>query len=91
MPPVEWSLVARADLIGIVDYVSDHSLPAAEALRDALRAKIDRLPERPRAYRKGRVAGTREMVVGRHYVVVYGETPQAIRILRVLHTARRWP
>jgi len=30
-------------------------------------------------------------VVGRHYVVVYGETPQAIRILRVLHTARRWP
>ena len=59
-----------------------------DGLRDALRAKIDRLPERPRAYRKGRVAGTREMVVGRHYVVVYRETPQAIRILRVQRCAR---
>ena len=42
-------------------------------------------------YRVWRVPGTREMVVGSNYVVVYAEDARAVTILRVLHAARQWP
>ena len=45
----------------------------------------------PRAYRAGRIEGTREMVVRPNYLVVYRETETIVTILRVLHTARQWP
>ena len=56
-----------------------------------INTKAARLPERPRIYRRGRVEGTREMVVLPNYLVVYAEDPERVRILRVLHAARQWP
>ena len=91
MPKLEWRPQARADLRAIVAYIADRNRPAALALRDEIRAKVGTLPEHPRLYRTGRVDGTREMVVRPTYVVVYRETPDAVTILRVLHTAREWP
>ena len=42
--------------------------------------------------RAGRVNGTRELVVSRTpYVVVYRIRGQEVCIVRVLHTAQRWP
>ena len=42
--------------------------------------------------RLGRVATTRELVVGATpYIVVYRVEPDAVQILAVLHAARRWP
>jgi len=45
----------------------------------------------PKLYRRGRVAGTREMVARRDYAVVYVEDAPAVSILRMLHGARQWP
>jgi toxin ParE1/3/4 len=42
--------------------------------------------------RPGRVMGTRELVIGNlPYIIPYRVRDGEIEILRVLHTARRWP
>ncbi len=50
-----------------------------------------RLPDHPQLYWAGRVAGTREMIVHRSYLVIYAEDKDVISILRVLHGAQQWP
>lgn len=91
MPVLEWREAARADLLAIVEYISDDDPDAAQRLKDEIEAKTSKLPERPKLYRPGRVPGTREMVVRRSYVVVYAEGRDVVTILRVLHAARQWP
>jgi toxin ParE1/3/4 len=90
-PALEWRETARADLLAIVDYISDDNPDAAQRLKDDIEAKTSKLPEHPRLYRPGRVAGTREMVVRPNYVVIYTEDARAVSILRVLHAAQQWP
>ena len=65
MPVVEWRQTARADLLTIVDYISDDNPDVAPQLKDDIEAKVAMLPEHPKLYRPGRVAGTREMIVRR--------------------------
>ena len=91
MRGLEWKLTAAADLMAIVDYISDDNPGAAQALKEDIETKVSRLPENPRLYRKGRVEGTREMVVRSNYLVVYTEDAEAVTILRVLHAAQQWP
>jgi toxin ParE1/3/4 len=91
VPELEWSETARADLLAIVDYVSDDNPDAAQRLKDDIEAKAEKLPEHPRLYRSGRVEGTREMIVRANYIIVYTEDPLTVRILRVLHAAQQWP
>ncbi len=88
---LEWKATAVADLLAIVDYISDDNPDAAQALKDEIEAKVSRLREQPRLYRVGRVEGTREMVVRSNYIVVYAEDADTVTILRVLHAAQQWP
>jgi len=91
VPDLEWRETARADLLSIVDYISDDNPDAAQRLKDDIDAKVAILPEHPKLYRAGRMPGTREMVVRSNYVVVYAEDTRAVTILRVLHAAQQWP
>ena len=91
MPNLEWKATAIADLLAIVDYISDDNPDAAQALIDEIEEKTSRLPDHPQMYRVGRVDGTREMVVRSNYIVVYAEDASAVLILRVLHAAQQWP
>lgn len=91
MPALEWHPIAKADLLAIVDYISDDNPDAAQRLKDDIEAKVASLPDHPKLYRAGRVEGTREMVVRSNYVVVYTEDAKAVTVLRVLHGARQWP
>lgn len=59
MPVLEWREPARADLLTIVDYISDDNPDAAQRLKDDIEAKAERLSEHPHLYRVGRVGGTR--------------------------------
>lgn len=88
---LEWREAARADLLAIVDYISDDNPDAAQRLKDEIEVKVSKLRDRPKIYRPGRVAGTREMVIRPNYIVVYAEDDRAVAILRVLHAARQWP
>jgi addiction module RelE/StbE family toxin len=91
VPPVEWRAAARADLLAIIDYISDDNPRAAQLLKDEIEARVATLSEYPKLYRLGRIVGTREMVVRANYVVIYAEGARAVTILRVLHAAQQWP
>ena len=91
MPDLEWKASAVADLIAIVDYISDDNPDAALALMDEIQGKVEQLPAHPKRCRPGRVNGTRELVVRPNYIVIYAETPAAVTVLRVLHAAQMWP
>lgn len=91
MPELEWTEPAHADLLAIVDYISDDNPDAAQHLKDDIEEKAAKLPEFPKLYRPGRVPFTREMVVWANYIVVYSEDALTVRILRVLHAAQQWP
>lgn len=91
MAVLEWHAAARADLLAIVDYISDDNPDAAQQLKDEVETKVSKLLEHPKSYRVGRVVGTREMVVRSNYVVVYTEDVGRVVVLRILHAARQWP
>ena len=88
---IDWRETARADLLAIVDYISDDNPDAAQRLKDDIEAKASKLPQHPKLYRVGRVPGTREMVVRSNYLVIYAENADTVTILRVLHGAQQWP
>jgi toxin ParE1/3/4 len=83
---------ARLDLVNIVRYIAEDNLDAALRLRDAIRRQIALLAETPEMGRRGRVRGTRELVIaGTPYIVPYMATKNEVVILRVFHGARDWP
>jgi addiction module RelE/StbE family toxin len=88
---LEWLELARADLLGIVDYISDDNPDAAQRVKDDIQMKAEKLLTFPRIGRSGRVENTRELVVGENYIIVYQEDGLRIRILRVLHATQLWP
>ena len=52
------------------------------------------LSEYPKIGRRGRAAGTRELVIARTpFIVVYRvrQKPERVEIIRVLHGAQKWP
>jgi toxin ParE1/3/4 len=91
VPDLEWLETAHADLLLIIDYISDDNPDAAQRLKDDIEAKAAELPEFPKLYRQGRIEGTQEMVVWSNFIVVYQEDTFTVRILRVLHAAQQWP
>lgn len=91
MPALEWREAARADLLAIIDYISDDNPDVAQHLKDDIETLVSKLSEYPKLYRAGRVLGTWEMVVRSNYVVVYTENEQTVMVLRVLHAAQQWP
>jgi len=68
-----WSELARADLLAIVDYISDDNPDAAQRVKDDIEAKALKLPDFPGMGRPGRVEGTRELVLWANYIIVYRE------------------
>ena len=61
MPELEWLELARANLLGIIDYISDDNPDAAQRVKDDIEAKAEKLPDFPRMGRLGRVEGTRSL------------------------------
>ncbi len=89
---VEWSVPAKDDLIDITDYIASDDAEAALDVMDRIDGAIRRLADHPRSGRPGRIMGTRELVVpDLPYIVAYRIRQDRVQILRVLHTARKWP
>jgi toxin ParE1/3/4 len=89
---IEWHPQAVADLDELLIYIAADNLEAAYRVHDAVTEQVGMLSHHAGMGRPGRVSGTRELVINdTPYIAVYRITDKLVRILRVLHGARRWP
>lgn len=91
MMEILWTLEAMRDREDIYDYIEADNPAAALALDEPFSEKAERLADHPDLGRSGRIGSTRELVVHQNLILVYDMTGGTIRMLRVLHAARRWP
>ena len=87
---VLWTRRVLRRLDEIAAHIAAENPLRAASFVGELRAKLSvlalHLPDKP-----GRVYGTRELVLHRHYLAVYRVRGEEVHILTVLHTARQWP
>jgi toxin ParE1/3/4 len=88
---VKWTKTALANLVAIVKHIEKDNAERAKSFALEIQAKTNSLAEFPGMGRPGRVIGTRELVVHPNYIIPYRMRGDAVEILRVQHTARRWP
>jgi toxin ParE1/3/4 len=88
-----WTEPAVSDLDAIHAFIAQDNDRAADDMIRRIVARAERqLSRLPESGRPGRIANTRELVVtGTPFILAYRITDDAIHILRVLHSARRWP
>ena len=90
--PIQWTQRARRQFLAIIDSVLEDNPSAAERVYDAIMDSVSRLVTFPEMGRRGRVPGTRELVIASQpYIVAYRIRGQTIHILAVLHGAQKWP
>ncbi len=86
-----WTPEALDDRRAIYDFIEADNPLAAVKLDEMFSEKVRNLLNHPDLGRVGRVAGTRELVVHKNYVLIYDKTVNSVRILRLLHAAMQWP
>lgn len=87
---VRWSPTALRDLESLHAYIAGDNPGAAAVTVEAVLAGMEALTRHPEMGRKGRIAGTRELVSA-PYVIAYRVRKTAIDILAIIHGARPWP
>lgn len=89
---IVWRPIALEDLDEAHRYIALENPAAANRIRNAILAAVERLGDYPSLGRPGRVDETRELVVARTpYIVAYAVLDGQLMILSVLHGAREWP
>lgn len=89
---VKWLRQALRNLDDEAAYIAQDSPQSAALFIRHIIDSAAMLAAHPQLGRPGRVPGTRELVVTRFpYILPYRVREQAVEILRVFHTARKWP
>jgi toxin ParE1/3/4 len=91
---VRWTADAADDLERICDDIAESRPEAARRVAQDIVEGVAALGTFPQLGRQGRVEGTRELVLASlPFVAVYEVyvAQDEVRVLRVLHGARRWP
>jgi addiction module RelE/StbE family toxin len=83
---------ALADLDEARRYIAERSPKAAATMAARIREAIGGLTLFPDRGRRGRIGGTRELVISATpFIVVYRVGDGQIDVLAIMHGARRWP
>jgi toxin ParE1/3/4 len=90
---IVWSPEAIQDLMSLRAYIArDSPAGAKRVVLRILHVVKNVLPDNPHVGGPGRVSGTRELVIPQTpYIVPYRVRGETVQILRVYHSARRWP
>jgi toxin ParE1/3/4 len=86
-----WRPEARRQYLDSLDYISIRNTAAAERLELSILDHLNLLPQHPFIGRRGRVKGTRELVVHPNYLVVYSVSKTEVWILRFFHARQQYP
>jgi toxin ParE1/3/4 len=87
---VRWTPTALRDLESLDAHIAEDAPEAAAATVERILSGIEALRRHPEMGRRGRVPGTRELVIA-PWIVAHRAAQAAIEILAVIHGARRWP
>jgi len=89
---IRWTTPATEELVSAYEYIATENPSAAREIMNHIWETVEVLARRPMAGRKGRVTGTRELVVpGTPFIVGYRIEKKEVWILAVMHAARKWP
>ena len=89
---VRWRKEATEDLEAAAEHIAADNPAAASRVALAVLSRTRELAETPWIGRTGRVPDTRELVIpNTPLVVAYTVIGSTAWILRVLHSARKWP
>lgn len=86
-----WTRKARSDLLAHLQYIAQDDMAAAARLNELFHAKAAALERFPQLGRPGRVAGTRELLLASHYILVYTVTEDTVFVVSLLHAAQLYP
>ena len=91
--PIIWLRNALLNLETIHGYYMDQEVPdQAKKIIKFIELTVNQLIQFPGLGRPGRVAKTRELLVSQTpYLIIYREHKNEVQILRVLHSAQKWP
>lgn len=85
---IRWTNRALGRLDEIADYIAQDSPERAKTFVTELHDKINVLKSHPLGT-AGRVFGTKELVLHKHYIAVYRIKNDEVQILTLLHTAQK--
>lgn len=90
---IRWTRSASDDLEEIEAYLAEKNpIAAIEQILSILDQVEELLPVYPEIGPEGRIASTRErVIVGTKFIAIYQVTGETLDILRILHSARKWP
>lgn len=89
---LNWTKRALRQLIQAQDYIARDNPSAAKIIAERIIDAAKLFVEQPKIGRPGRIAGTREWVVGRTpYLLVYTVQNGEIWIISVIHSKQDWP
>ena len=89
---IQWTTPATEELVWAYEYVAAENPGAARRTMNHIWETVQVLARHPMAGRKGRIAGTRELVIpGTPFIVGYRIEKKGVWILAVMHAARKWP
>lgn len=88
-----WTKPALADLDEACAWTAPNFSPAvAERLAARIVLATEDLRTFPDMGRRGRVDGTRELIIGRTpYFIVYRLADERVEVIALIHGARAWP
>jgi toxin ParE1/3/4 len=85
---LKWSRRALTDIARIIEDIAQDNPSAGSALAMSMRAQAEHLRQHPYLGRES-VAGLRELVVHRNYLLTYRLKPGRVEILQVWHVAQQ--
>jgi len=89
---VLWFPQAERDLDHVLEFIRRDSPSAAMLVADRIEHAIQRILLFPLSGRRGRLTGTRELVVpDTPFIIPYLVAEDTIVILAVMHGAQKWP
>jgi len=88
---VYWADTANQHRAEIIDYIAADNPRAALKMDRIFTEAADKLADFPMLGRKGDLPGTREILPHESYRLIYEIDGDCVRIVALVHTARRWP